>query len=81
MEGTAPFRDFDKLGFIHLSLNGALAFGLNIAGVFLIEAAGSVVLTLSGVVKDVLLLSAATTLFGSLISMSQGLGEQKREAS
>jgi len=75
MEGTAPFKDFEKIGTIHLFLNGALAFGLNIAGVFLIEAPGSVVLTLSGVVKDVLLLSAATILFGSLISMSQGFGE------
>jgi len=74
MEGMAPYRDFNKIGLLHLFLNGAVAFGLNIAGVYLIEAAGSVVLTLSGVVKDVLLLCAATILFGSVISLSQGLG-------
>lgn len=74
MEGLAPFQDLYKVGFIHLFLNGAVAFGLNIAGVFLIESAGSVVLTLSGVVKDVLLLSAATFLFKSPISGTQAFG-------
>jgi hypothetical protein len=52
MEGSAPWLLLlDRVGIPTLLLNGAVAFALNIAGVFLIDSAGSVVLTLSGVFK------------------------------
>lgn len=50
-EGSAPFSALPSVGFPLLLLNGAVAFGLNVAGVFLIGAAGSLVLTLSGILK------------------------------
>lgn len=40
-----------SVGIPLLLLNGVVAFGLNVAGVFLIGAAGSLVLTLSGILK------------------------------
>lgn len=48
-EGTAPFAEaLDKLGLFVLFTNAGVAFCLNIAVVFLIGAASSLVLTLSG---------------------------------
>jgi hypothetical protein len=51
MEGMAPFRALGDVGAMTLLANGIIAFSLNIAGVFLINSAGSLVLTLSGVFK------------------------------
>jgi hypothetical protein len=51
MEGCAPFENINRVGATILILNGLIAFCLNIAGVFLIDSAGSLVLTLSGVGK------------------------------
>lgn len=51
IEGTQPFLALPELGWGLLLLNGAVAFGLNVAGVYLIQAAGSLVLTLSGILK------------------------------
>jgi hypothetical protein len=52
MEGSAPWLHLlDRVGIPTLLLNGAVAFALNIAAVFLIDSAGSVGLTLSGVFK------------------------------
>lgn len=49
MEGSAPFNEiFDKVGLPFLFLNASTAFALNVAVVFLIGAASSLVLTLSG---------------------------------
>lgn len=50
-EGLAPFYALPQLGFGILLANGLLAFSLNLAGLFLIDSAGSLVLTLSGVSK------------------------------
>lgn len=47
-EGTAPFHEvFDKVGLPFLVVNASTAFLLNVAVVFLIGAASSLVLTLS----------------------------------
>lgn len=45
-EGWAPFLAFPKIGFAIMGLNALNAFLLNVAAVFLIGAAGGLVLTL-----------------------------------
>ena len=50
-EGLAPFHELYRVGAPMLVVNGLVAFSLNVAGVFLIDSAGSLVLTLSGVTK------------------------------
>jgi hypothetical protein len=50
-EGLAPFRELARIGPVVLLTNAAVAFGLNVAAVFLIGAAGGLVLTLAGVLK------------------------------
>lgn len=51
MEGSAAYDDLPNVGVPILALSGGLAFALNVAGVYLIHSAGSLVLTLSGVLK------------------------------
>jgi hypothetical protein len=51
MEGSAPFENLYKVGWPLLLANGILAFLLNVVGMFLIDVAWSLVLTLSGVLK------------------------------
>lgn len=55
--------------------NASVAFGLNVAAVFLISAAGGLALTLAGVFKDILLISASVMFFGSPITPVQVFGE------
>ena len=50
-EGMAPFREFMRVGPLIMLSNAGVAFGLNVAAVFLIGAAGGLVLTLAGVFK------------------------------
>jgi hypothetical protein len=50
-EGWAPFLEIPRLGLFVMVTNAAVAFGLNVAAVFLIGAAGGLVLTLAGVFK------------------------------
>jgi hypothetical protein len=50
-EGLAPFRELARIGPLVLLSNAGVAFGLNVAAVFLIGAAGGLVLTLAGVFK------------------------------
>ena len=50
-EGLAPFRELSRIGPLILLSNAGVAFGLNVAAVFLIGAAGGLVLTLAGVFK------------------------------
>lgn len=73
-EGFAPFLDLGKLGPFVLLTNGSVAFGLNIAAVFLIGAASSLVLTLAGVIKDILLIMGSMMFFGSVITPLQYFG-------
>lgn len=73
-EGMAPFRALAS-GSIHiLLLNGTLAFALNIAGVFLVHSAGSLVLTVSGVFKDILMVTFSVLFLGSQVSALQAFG-------
>jgi hypothetical protein len=50
-EGLAPFRELSRIGPLVMLSNAGVAFGLNVAAVFLIGAAGGLVLTLAGVFK------------------------------
>ncbi|KIR32392.1 hypothetical protein I352_05219 [Cryptococcus deuterogattii MMRL2647] len=73
-EGFAPFRHFLRIGPLIMLSNAAVAFGLNVAAVFLIGAAGGLVLTLAGVFKDILLISSSCIFFGSPITPIQIFG-------
>lgn len=73
-EGFAPFLDLGKLGPFVLLTNGGVAFGLNVAAVFLIGAASSLVLTLAGVVKDIMLIVGSMVFFQSTITPLQYFG-------
>jgi len=75
-EGRAPFDALASIGPWHLILlsNALIAFGLNVAAVFLIKAGSGLVLTLAGVLKDILLISASVVIFGAPIYPLQVLG-------
>lgn len=51
VEGLEPFYQLKELGVLVLVSNAAVAFLLNVAAVFLVGVASSLVLTLSGVFK------------------------------
>ncbi|KAI9621886.1 hypothetical protein KEM48_007494 [Puccinia striiformis f. sp. tritici PST-130] len=66
---TAPFKEvMSTLGPMILITNASVAFALNVAVVFLIGSASSLVLTLSGVLKDVLLVLGSVFLLGSTVT-------------
>jgi hypothetical protein len=74
-EGLAPFREIPRIGLFIMSTNALAAFGLNVAAVFLISAAGGLTLTLAGVFKDILLITASVVFFGSPVTLVQVFGE------
>jgi hypothetical protein len=51
IEGPKAYADLHNVGIPIMMSSGGLAFALNVAGVYLIHSAGSLVLTLSGVLK------------------------------
>lgn len=63
-----------EVGIISLTLNAAVALCLNISVVFLIGKTSSLVLTLSGVLKDILLVCASVAIWHSPVSMLQMFG-------
>lgn len=73
-EGLAPFRELPRIGLFIMSTNALVAFGLNVSAVFLISAAGGLVLTLAGVFKDILLITASVVFFGSPVTLIQVFG-------
>jgi len=74
-EGWAPFElVWERLGPVILFSNASCAFALNIAVVFLIGCASSLVLTLSGVLKDILLVVGSVLLLGSTVTFVQLVG-------
>jgi len=73
----APKLSMEKildLGLGTLLLNASVAFCLNIAVVFLIGKTSSLVLTLSGVLKDILLVVASMVIFLDPVSGLQAFG-------
>jgi hypothetical protein len=74
-EGTAPFEVvLERVGLPILIVNATTALLLNIAVVFLIGSASSLVLTLSGVIKDILLVGGSVVLLGSTVTFTQMAG-------
>ena len=74
MEGSAAYDDLPNVGVPILALSGGLAFALNVAGVYLIHSAGSLVLTLSGVLKDIILIVMSVIVLHSVMTTTQILG-------
>ncbi|GAA5833117.1 hypothetical protein JCM3766R1_001400 [Sporobolomyces carnicolor] len=74
-EGFEPFsKILPTVGPFTLFLNCNIALLLNISVVFLIGCASSLVLTLSGVLKDILLVTGAVFLFGNVVTFTQMFG-------
>ncbi|GFZ52447.1 hypothetical protein JCM24511_10220 [Saitozyma sp. JCM 24511] len=88
LEGARPFEALPNLGWHILLLNGLVAFALNVSSVLLIRSSGSVVSSLSGVLKvlsirwvlatlisqDIILIFFSVVLLGSAISLQQICG-------
>ena len=83
ISATCLIFEFDRLPlyriftfdfFAILLLNGLVAFMLNIATVLLIKNTSALVLTLSGVLKDILLVFLSVAIFGSPVTSLQYLG-------
>ncbi|KAF8236115.1 hypothetical protein L208DRAFT_1391203 [Tricholoma matsutake] len=69
-DGLAPFYALRDIGPLILISNVAVAFLLNIAAIFLIGIGSSLVLTLTGVFKDILLITGSLQVFGYLIALA-----------
>ncbi|ORY35411.1 triose-phosphate transporter family-domain-containing protein [Naematelia encephala] len=73
-EGLEPFYALHRVGLLVLFSNAAIAFALNVAAVFLISVGSGLILTLAGVMKDILLISGSVLAFGSQITALQVFG-------
>ncbi|KAJ7596443.1 TPT-domain-containing protein [Mycena floridula] len=73
-EGSQPFYNLSQVGPLILLSNAFVAFFLNVAAVFLISVSGGLGLTLAGVFKDILLITASVIFFGSIVSPLQVFG-------
>lgn len=52
-EGLEPFYALHRVGLLVLFTNAGIAFALNVAAVFLISVGSGLILTLAGVLKDI----------------------------
>ncbi|PCG89919.1 protein of unknown function DUF250 [Penicillium occitanis (nom. inval.)] len=66
--------DIYSVGVWNLVANASVAFALNVAVVFLIGKTSALVLTLSGVLKDILLVVASMVIFHDPVTPLQALG-------
>ncbi|EME42489.1 hypothetical protein DOTSEDRAFT_73355 [Dothistroma septosporum NZE10] len=66
--------DIEKVGYATLLVNAMIAFLLNVSVVFLIGKTSSLVMTLSGVLKDILLVVASMLIFQDPVSGIQAFG-------
>jgi len=75
-EGLAPFYALmnGQVGVMVLLSNASVAFLLNVAAVFLVGVGSGLVLTLAGVLKDILLITGSCLIFGSKVSHLQVFG-------
>ncbi|KIK56680.1 hypothetical protein GYMLUDRAFT_87214 [Collybiopsis luxurians FD-317 M1] len=73
-EGLAPFYELARIGPVILLTNALVAFLLNVAAVFLVGVGSGLVLTLTGVFKDILLITGSTLIFGSTVTVIQVFG-------
>ncbi|PWW73073.1 TPT-domain-containing protein [Tuber magnatum] len=63
-----------RVGWLTFLLNALVAFGLNVSVVFLIGKTSSLVLTLCGVLKDILLVCASMIIWGNPVTILQFFG-------
>ncbi|EWG43145.1 hypothetical protein FVEG_04740 [Fusarium verticillioides 7600] len=68
------WEDAAQAGYGVLLANACLAFFLNVISVFLIGKTSGLVMTLSGILKSILLVAASVLLWGTHISLTQTLG-------
>jgi len=73
-EGLAPFHQLARIGPLVLFSNAFVAFFLNVAAVFLVGVGSGLILTLAGVLKDILLITASVALFSAQVSLMQVVG-------
>jgi hypothetical protein len=71
---SMTMADIDRVGLFTLFANASVAFLLNVSVVFLIGKTSSLVLTLSGVLKDILLVFASMFLFKDPVTLLQAFG-------
>ncbi|KAL9611057.1 MAG: hypothetical protein Q9167_004269 [Letrouitia subvulpina] len=71
---TANFAELKKLGPYLIVANAGAAFLLNVASVFLIGKTSSLVLTLCGVLKNILLIGASIVIWGTVVTPIQFFG-------
>ncbi|KAL1296922.1 hypothetical protein AAFC00_004532 [Neodothiora populina] len=73
----APYMsiaDFERVGYFTLLINAACAFLLNVSSLLLIGKTSSLVLTLSGVLKNIMIVFASMIMFHDPVSSLQFLG-------
>ncbi|MCJ1446431.1 MAG: hypothetical protein MMC23_006936 [Stictis urceolatum] len=66
--------DFDRVGYFTLLANACVAFLLNVCVVMLIGKTSSLVMTLCGVLKDILLVFASIAIYGTVVTSLQFFG-------
>ncbi|KAH6675299.1 triose-phosphate transporter [Plectosphaerella plurivora] len=71
---TFDVADFQKVGPAMLVLSASVAFMLNVASVFLIGKTSGLVMTLTGILKNILLIVASVFIWNTSISGLQFLG-------
>ncbi|KAI9800202.1 MAG: hypothetical protein M1825_004186 [Sarcosagium campestre] len=71
---TVTMADFMRVGLWNFLINACVAFALNVSVVFLIGKTSSLVLTLCGVLKDVLLVFASMILYNNQVTGLQAFG-------
>ncbi|KAK1655247.1 triose-phosphate transporter [Colletotrichum phormii] len=67
-------EDFNKVGFTMLLLNASVAFALNISSVFLIGKTSGLVMTLTGILKNILLIVVSVLIWHTSITALQFVG-------
>lgn len=60
-EGLEPFYALHRVGLLVLFTNAGIAFALNVAAVFLISVGSGLILTLAGVLKDIVRATCCST--------------------
>lgn len=73
IEGLPPFRALPSLGLFTILSNGLLTFGLNLSTVYLISLS-TLILSLSKVLKDILLVLGSCLVYGENVTIVQGIG-------
>ncbi|KAK1976604.1 triose-phosphate transporter family-domain-containing protein [Colletotrichum cereale] len=71
---TFQMQDFYKTGFLMLLLNAAVAFMLNVSSVFLIGKTSGLVMTLTGILKNIFLIFASIIIWHTSITFMQLVG-------